>query len=134
MLNWLERHNKISFFIALVIAGFIFYVSLKPYDPVPSIGFPLKSTIYHLGIFFLFCLFFMISLSKGKSNDWLFFAVLFSFFYGITDELHQLFVPGRHATLRDIFTNTVGIIFAFLIYYISIEWRNNKNTFKKDKN
>ena len=126
MLNWFERHNSISFFISLIIASFIFYISSKPYDPVPTIGFPLKATIYHLGVFFLLCLFLMIALSKGKSKDWLFFAIILSFFYGLTDEIHQSFVPGRHTTIRDIFTNSIGILFAAIIYYISLEWRKRK--------
>ena len=132
-MKWFEKHNKTSFFIALIIASFIFYMSSQPYDPVPTIKLQLKSTIYHIGIFFLLCLFLMMALSKGKNKEWLSFAILLSFFYGVTDELHQLFVPGRHATIRDVLTDSVGIIFAFLIYYITIEWRNNKNTFKKDK-
>src|SRR3989344_585787 len=124
MIKWLEKYNKVSFFIALIIAAFIFYMSSQPYDPVPTIGFPLKSTVYHIGIFFLFCFFLTIALSKGKSKDWLFFAIIFSFFYGVTDELHQLFVPGRHAAIGDVLTDSVGIIFASIIYYISLEWRN----------
>ncbi len=126
MIKWFEKHNKVSFLIFWIIASFIFYMSSQPYDPVPTIKLQLKSTIYHIGIFFLLCLFLMMALSKGKNKDWLFFAVIFSFFYGISDELHQFLVIGRHATIRDVLTNSVGIIFAFLIYYISIEWRKAK--------
>ena len=127
MIKWFEKYSSISLAISIIIAGFIFYISSQPYDPVPTIGFPLKATIYHLGIFFLFCFFLMIALSKGKDKDWLFFAVIFSFFYGVTDELHQFFVQGRHAAIGDVLTDSVGIIFASIIYYISLELRNGRN-------
>jgi VanZ family protein len=37
-------------------------------------------------------------------------AVLMSFAYGITDELHQSFVPGRHADPWDLVKNLAGAI------------------------
>lgn len=37
--------------------------------------------------------------------------------YGVTDEIHQYFTPGRHCSLRDIFSDTVG---AFLAYGIAL--------------
>ncbi len=129
MIRWLERNNLISLIISIIIAGAIFYFSSSSSGGLASsIGFPLKAVIYHIGIFFLFCFFLMIALSKGKSKDWLFFAIIFSFFYGLTDELHQFFVPGRHATVRDVLLDSVGIIFASISYYVSIVWRNGKKT------
>jgi VanZ family protein len=35
-------------------------------------------------------------------------AVLLSTAYGFTDEVHQLFVPGRVAEIRDLFADAVG--------------------------
>lgn len=33
--------------------------------------------------------------------------------YGITDEIHQYFVPGRHYSLHDVLSDTVGAILAY---------------------
>jgi VanZ family protein len=118
MIKWFERHNWIALIISIAIAVFIFYISGLQGGPAITFSFPLKAVIYHIGIFFLFCMFLMIALSRGKSKDWLFFAIIFSFFYGITDELHQHFVPGRHVSVGDFLINAVGITFASLIYYI----------------
>ena len=132
MIRWLERYNYISLAIAILIAITIFYFSSTQSGGVASsVSFPLKSVIYHIGIFFLLCLFLMIAMSKGKSTDWMFFAIILSFFYGLTDELHQFFVPGRHTALRDVLYNTVGIVFASLTYYTSLAWRKNKILFSK---
>ncbi|OYT27434.1 MAG: teicoplanin resistance protein VanZ [Candidatus Altiarchaeales archaeon ex4484_96] len=38
----------------------------------------------------------------------LFLAFLFSSFYGLTDELHQFFVPGRHCSLLDLVVDVLG--------------------------
>lgn len=127
MIKWFEKHNAISWIISIIIAGFIFYISSLQKGLAISIDFPLKAVIYHIGIFFLFCSFLMIALSKGKSKDWLFFAVIFSAFYAITDELHQHFVPGRSVSVRDFLTDTLGITFASMIYYISLKLRNRKD-------
>lgn len=42
--------------------------------------------------------------------------------YGILDELHQLQVPGRYASLTDILLNTLGVIIA--IWFIRIHARS----------
>lgn len=44
-------------------------------------------------------------------------AILISLFYAFTDEVHQLFVPGRGALLRDVGIDFIGITLATL--YIS---------------
>jgi len=35
-------------------------------------------------------------------------AVLFAMLYGITDEIHQMFTPGRHPDIRDVAADTLG--------------------------
>jgi len=49
---------------------------------------------------------------KVKNQRAIFFAVIFSFIYAITDEYHQSFVPGRGPAVRDIIIDTLGAIFA----------------------
>lgn len=45
------------------------------------------------------------NLSKQKA---LFFAILIAGLYGISDELHQSFTPGREPRVRDVLIDTVG--------------------------
>jgi VanZ family protein len=35
-------------------------------------------------------------------------AVVFAMLYGITDEIHQIFTPGRHPDVRDALADTLG--------------------------
>ena len=48
-------------------------------------------------------------------------SIIFSFFYAITDEIHQIFVPGRSAQFRDILIDTLGASFGALIAYLIIK-------------
>ena len=42
-------------------------------------------------------------------------AFLTGAFYGATDEIHQLFVPGRSCELRDVGIDAAGVLFGVLI-------------------
>jgi VanZ family protein len=62
-------------------------------------------------------------LQKNKDNGLLFWqiasisGVLISIGYGITDEVHQYFTPGRHCSFSDLLANSFG---AFMAYGISM--------------
>jgi VanZ family protein len=43
------------------------------------------------------------------------FSATFAFLYAISDEIHQLYIPGREGTIRDILIDTMGIIIAIWI-------------------
>lgn len=47
--------------------------------------------------------------------------ILFSFLYACTDEIHQIFVPGRSAQFRDILIDTLGASFGAIITYLIIK-------------
>ena len=48
-------------------------------------------------------------------------SILFSFLYACTDELHQIFVPGRSAQFQDILIDTLGASFGATITYLTIK-------------
>ena len=69
---------------------------------------------------------------KGKPNYlFLFVGVLSTIAYGTLDELHQFFIPGRVSSIGDVIWDSVGILFAALIYLILIEWRKRKHKLYK---
>jgi len=45
-----------------------------------------------------------------------FLAITLTTLYGVTDEIHQMFVPNRTAQLVDVFTNFLGAVIVGLIY------------------
>ncbi len=53
-------------------------------------------------------------LNRKKAAIW---AVFMAFFYGATDEYHQMFTQGREARIRDILIDGVGAAFVIYIIY-----------------
>jgi VanZ family protein len=43
--------------------------------------------------------------------------------YGVSDEIHQYFVPSRHADLMDVIANTIGSTCGVYLFY---RWKNQK--------
>jgi len=123
MISWFERYNKVSWGITIFGAILIFYLSSLPFESLYS--HPGKSSIvYHVLAFFFLTFFLLISLIKGKSNYFKFIlAILVVMLYSVSDELHQLFVPGRFCTVFDIICNFIGILFAGLIYLIRLNFK-----------
>ena len=48
-------------------------------------------------------------------------SISLSFLYACTDEIHQIFVPGRSAQFRDILIDTLGASFGATITYLIIK-------------
>ncbi len=56
----------------------------------------------------------------ANSVSWkrLLLAVTVAFIYGLSDELHQGFVPGRTLDIKDIAADAVGGVLAAIVVYI----------------
>lgn len=124
MINWFEKHYGISRLITLIIAGTIFYISSLTFQP--GTGAPgYLSIIYHFSAFFFFAGFLSISLIKGKSKKrkLIFIVIILAVLYGISDEIHQLFVLGRTCTFEDVLTDSAGILFSAMIYSLRLKFK-----------
>ena len=117
MINWFEKNPSISWIITVLIAVTIFFLSSLTFKGPPG-GKSYFSIIYHFFIFFYFAFFLLISLIKGnlKNKNILIFGIFLAFLYGVMDEIHQYFVPGRASAISDILTNSAGILFAGALY------------------
>ena len=45
-------------------------------------------------------------------------SLLISVFYGISDEIHQMFVPGRGAEVQDVLHDSVGAAMGILVFIV----------------
>ncbi|MFP3514028.1 VanZ family protein, partial [Peribacillus sp. SIMBA_075] len=61
-----------------------------------------------------------------KSALWWAFA--FSAFYAATDEVHQLFIPGRSGEARDVLIDSTGAAAGLTCYWLvaKFNWQNRK--------
>jgi len=82
--------------------------------PVPKLKFFEIDKLYHLieyGILsFLSLRAFMNSPRKILSSDAVFFTVLTTVVFGLTDEIHQAFVPGRSSNIADWVFDSLGAV------------------------
>lgn len=113
----------------LLWMGFIFYASSIPGNEVPSL-FPFQDIAFHLFIYLILSFFF----ARALKNTYfgitrakiIVFTVIFGVIYGISDELHQAFVPYRTVSGLDLFIDTLGSFMGsltppFIKRYIRIE-------------
>ena len=45
------------------------------------------------------------------------YSFIFCFLYACSDEVHQLFVPGRSGNIKDVFIDSIGIFLPLVVYY-----------------
>jgi len=86
----------------------IFALSSIKSASFPTVGFKLADKFIHLGEYGLFAFIltrFLVQLGWKNPYIW---AVLIASFYGITDEIHQFYVPGRTMEVYDWMADTLG--------------------------
>ena len=124
MISWFEKHSKISWLITILIAIIIFYMSSLTFPPGPPTGFNWKPIAYHFYAFLFFTAFLLISLTKGKYKiKLIILSIIIAILYGISDEIHQFFVPGRASSIKDVLIDSTGILFAGLIYSLNLKYK-----------
>jgi len=133
MIFWFEKHNKLSWITTILIAIFIFYISSLSFETIPMRGFRLKTTIYHFYAFFFLCIFLLTSLTRGKfkNKNLIFISIILAILYGISDEIHQLFVIGRVCAISDILIDSIGVLLAGYLYLLLLLGKKKSKSLKK---
>lgn len=113
--------SKIRFLIPpLSIAAGIFFISHQPYVVVPDIGIRIEDKILHFIAYLIFGLSIVYSICglKRNINKKRLFVILIvtGAVYALSDELHQLYVPGRDADVYDFLADVLGIIASYYVY------------------
>jgi VanZ family protein len=108
--------SRISFFLrrwlpALLIMAVIFALSSIPSDEMPNFGgldFSIKK-LGHMAGYALLASAFLHGINRFTPGAVL-AAWLFTVLYAVTDEIHQSFVPGRNASVVDVFIDAAGAL------------------------
>lgn len=88
-------------------------------------------TLYALGGFLIYNL----KLNNKNVKNNLILTIIIGFIYAISDEIHQLFVPGRSGLVTDVLIDTLGITTGALIYIFLLKCvQKVKNSIKQNKN
>jgi len=87
---------------------------------VPQVEMPFFDKIMHLACYaVLGCLLMRAMFNYGyqlKGSRLVILAVLFGSLYGVTDEIHQMFVPGRTAEIMDVVSDSLGTAMGVGVY------------------
>jgi len=99
----------ISWSFSILYMFFIFSLSGRPHPPAASSFIDRWNFLLHLLAYCPLGFLFGWSLdSSGVRRRIVFYGCLLGLAYAISDELHQSFVPGRGASLRDVIADGIG--------------------------
>lgn len=78
--------------------------------------FPIRK-LAHFTLYFILGIFMYLSLYKNTLNSKKIFIIslILCFLYACSDELHQIFIPGRSGELRDVFIDTFGSLLSIIL-------------------
>jgi len=104
---------------SIVVMVGIFYMSSRTGTELNHI-FPFFKDLNwgHLVAYFGLSLTYMWALTQITSiKKAMIYAVLFSVLYGVTDEWHQVYVPGRTPDIHDLVNDTIGATAGALLFF-----------------
>ncbi len=111
----------IKYLPAILWMALIFYLSSR--SDLPSVTNYFWEFLFkksgHLFVYFVLTLIWLYTLTKNRVAN----SILYTFAYAFTDEIHQLFVPGRTGMLRDVYIDLIGVVAAVLLFNILNTWR-----------
>ncbi len=126
IISWLEKQHELSLIITIIGAVAIFFLSSLTFEGTFYSTEP-STIIYHFMAFFLLAFFLQVSCLRGNKKFNVFLlALVLLILYGVLDEFHQLFVPGRIFSFFDMFIDSLGSLCSSAIYALSIEFRRKK--------
>ncbi len=109
----------------LSVMGIIFFMSNQPGDSIELIDIPNIDKILHSFVYAVlgYAALFAVSPSRRqhKSGVVSILVILFCILFGISDEFHQSFIPGRLPSSWDLLADTLGGIIAVISWYKYVE-------------
>lgn len=112
------RWGMVGLYAGLIFLGSSMNIQIE--EPTFFFYLPFMDKLIHFIEYGIFCTLLCWAISahlKGNQlRKFILMAIILTSLYGITDEVHQLFVPTRTATVFDWFADTIGAIIAGLCW------------------
>ena len=127
-----QNYSRAAFLLAALFwAGLIFYLSHQPSIDMPAL-FPGQDKLFHLiafGILGFFTMGILRASHKEHQTGQVWLVTIAVMLYGILDEFHQHFVPGRTADVYDVLADAIGGLLGgwTLCYLASVLVRQSPN-------
>ena len=119
--------NRLSLLLALAWMAVLFYLSHQPSLDAPML-FPGQDKLFHALAYGV--LGFLLLGSRAPATDGfpalqIRSSILIASLYGISDEFHQYFIPGRSADAWDWVADTLGAVIAVsLLAWLIRKWKS----------
>jgi VanZ family protein len=112
----------ISFWLPpLALMGLIFYLSSRPafaVSPKDWLNLLFFKSLHFLEYALLSILWYRALRNTVNKSSSLLWSALIAFIWAVTDEVHQLYIPTRQGSLRDILIDSLGILSAVICLWI----------------
>lgn len=104
---------------AFLWAALLFFLSSLTSMEIPKLTIQFSDLYLHFVAYsafgyFLTMAFFAPDLQFSQKK--IFIAILIGMVYGASDEVHQMYVPGRMATVSDWIADSLGVMFGLFIF------------------
>lgn len=109
----------------------IFVLSSQSHVPqAPGLSSQIVAIAGHLVAFGMLAVLIVLGVGAEIDSLPLRAAVAFTItiFYGVSDEIHQSFVTGRHATAQDVVVDAIGAAASLSVLYLLARWHRDRMT------
>lgn len=103
----------------------LFRISLGNEKFIVTFAFVIRK-VAHFSLYFVLGILWMILLKEYRVSlgKQVIYALLFCIIYACSDEIHQLFIPGRSGNLIDTMIDTTGSLCSILPIYLFKKYKN----------
>lgn len=119
--------RRLSLLLALAWMAVLFYLSHQPTLETPAL-FPGQDKLFHAlayGVLGFLLLGSLAPATDGFTSLQIRNSILIASLYGISDEFHQYFIPGRSSDVWDWVADTLGAVIAVsLLAWMSRKWKS----------
>lgn len=115
--------------LPIIWMGIIFYLSHQPYEFFVIEATSARQIAAHIFLYAVLAHLLVIAIlswRKWQLKNIILFSIFFSILYGITDEYHQGFIPGRFVSSLDVAMDAVGAIIGASLFLVIHKKRKPK--------
>lgn len=117
-----EKSSELSSGITEILLNILAFI-FPLYDEMPIIHFIIRKAA-HFFAYFILGILVIHALKPSLEGRWMSISVtmIICILYAISDEIHQLFIPGRSGEIRDVLINSLGAVTGLIVYIL---WTRN---------
>jgi VanZ family protein len=134
LFDYLEKRKVWMVYAPLILYWIILFTATTlPGKDLPDLG--ISDKIEHFGAFFILAVLLNLALIYQRKSYFLFknasiATIVITLSYGAIDEIHQLFISGRSADIRDWLADSTGVIVGILFLNLLKNILNYKINFE----